>query len=73
MIDEVLAKIPLKPKGKMLYELMQKSGFIACVDCDENYKNDLDWSHKILLLRWRVKYDSHKINSNTHSLFTPFF
>jgi len=50
-IDEVFSKNTTKTEGQNAYELMQQSGFIGCVESDENlsenYKDHLDWSHKI--------------------------
>ncbi len=50
-IDEVFSKNTAKTEGQNAYELMQQSGFIASVEMDENlsenYKEHLDWSHKI--------------------------
>ena len=50
-IDEIFTKNVAKTEGQMAYQLMQQSGFIGCVENDENlsenYKDYLDWNHKI--------------------------
>lgn len=50
-IDEVFTKNLAATEGQNAYQLMQQSGFIGCVELDENlsenYKDKLDWSHKI--------------------------
>ena len=50
-IDEIFTKNPSKTEGQNAYELMLQSGFIGCVEMDENlsenYKDTLDWSHKL--------------------------
>ena len=50
-IDEIFAKTPIKTEGQTAYELMQQSGFIGSMedneDLSENYKDYLDWSHKV--------------------------
>ncbi len=50
-IDEIFSKNVAKTEGQTAYQLMQQSGFIGCVENDENlsenYKDYLDWSHKI--------------------------
>jgi len=50
-IDEVFTKNVAKTEGQNAYQLMQQSGFIGCVELDENlsedYKDKLDWSHKL--------------------------
>lgn len=50
-IDEVFTKNSAKTEGQNAYQLMQQSGFIGCVENDENlsenYKDYLDWSHKV--------------------------
>ncbi len=50
-IDEIFAKTPIKTEGQAAYELMQQSGFIGSMedngDLSENYKDYLDWSHKV--------------------------
>ncbi len=50
-IDEVFTQSTSKTEGQNAYQLMQQSGFIGCVENDENlsenYKDCLDWSHKI--------------------------
>lgn len=50
-IDEVFTKASSKTEGQNAYQLMQQSGFIGCMEdgenLSENYKNYLDWSHKI--------------------------
>lgn len=52
----LLKQLPHKPeqtlnKGQKAYQLMLESGFIGSValetDLSENYKDYLDWSHKI--------------------------
>lgn len=50
-IDEVFTKNLAATEGQNAYQLMQQSGFIGCVELDENlsenYKDQLDWSHKL--------------------------
>jgi hypothetical protein len=50
-IDEIFNKNTTKNEGQTAYQLMQQSGFIGCVELDENlsenYKDHLDWSHKL--------------------------
>ena len=50
-LDEFFIKNSVKTEGQNAYQLMQQSGFIGCVENDENlsknYKDYLDWSHKI--------------------------
>jgi hypothetical protein len=50
-IDEVFTKNLVATEGQNAYQLMQQSGFIGCVELDENlsenYKDKLDWSHKL--------------------------
>lgn len=50
-IDEVFAKTAIKTEGQAAHELMQQSGFIGSLedngDLSENYKDYLDWSHKV--------------------------
>lgn len=50
-IDEVFSKNRAKTEGQSAYQLMQQSGFIGCAEnnenLSENYKDCLDWSHKI--------------------------
>lgn len=50
-LDEFFIKNAAKTEGQSAYQLMQQSGFIGCVENDENlsenYKDYLDWSHKI--------------------------
>jgi hypothetical protein len=50
-IDEIFSKNSPKTEGRTAYQLMQQSGFIGCVELDENlsenYKDCLDWSHKL--------------------------
>lgn len=50
-LDEFFLKNLEKTEGQNAYQLMQQSGFIGCVENDENlsenYKDYLDWSHKI--------------------------
>jgi len=49
-IDQVFTSAA-KTEGQNAYLLMQQSGFIGCVENDENlsenYKDALDWNHKI--------------------------
>ena len=50
-IDEAFAKKNQPSEGEKAYQLMLESGFIGCVENDENlsenYKKYLDWSHKV--------------------------
>ncbi len=50
-IDEIFTQNIAKTEGQNAYQLMLQSGFIGCVEMDENlsenYKDDLDWSHKL--------------------------
>jgi hypothetical protein len=50
-IDEVFTKNLATTEGQNAYQLMQQSGFIGCMEDDgnlsENYKELLDWEHKI--------------------------
>lgn len=50
-IDEVFTKTSAKTEGQNAYQLMQQSGFIGSMEdgenLSENYKDYLDWSHKI--------------------------
>jgi hypothetical protein len=50
-IDEIFTKNTTKTEGQTAYQLMQQSGFIGCVELNENlsenYKNTLDWNHKL--------------------------
>jgi hypothetical protein len=50
-IDEVFSKNKIQNEGQIAYQLMLQSGFIGCVELDENlsenYKEHLDWSHKL--------------------------
>ena len=50
-IDEIFTKNATKTEGQTAYQLMQQSGFIGCVELNENlsenYKDYLDWSHKL--------------------------
>lgn len=50
-IDEIFDKSSDANEAQNAYQLMQQSGFIGCMEGDgdfsENYKNDLDWSHKV--------------------------
>jgi len=51
MIEEKAAEPQPLTEGKKAYQLMQESGFIGCVemeeDLSETYKEHLDWSHKV--------------------------
>jgi hypothetical protein len=51
LIDEVFSKNKIQNEGQTAYQLMLESGFIGCVEIDENlsenYKDYLDWSHKL--------------------------
>ncbi|PZN74413.1 MAG: hypothetical protein DM484_21455 [Candidatus Methylumidiphilus alinenensis] len=50
-IDEIFTTNVAKTEGYNAYQLMLQSGFIGCVEMDENlsenYKDTLDWSHKL--------------------------
>lgn len=50
-IDEIFTKNTTKTEGQTAYQLMQQSGFIGCVELNENlsenYKDILDWNHKL--------------------------
>jgi len=50
-IDEAFPKKIEQTEGEKSYQLMLQSGFIGCVEnhenLSENYKEYLDWSHKI--------------------------
>jgi hypothetical protein len=50
-IDDMFIKNASKTEGHSAYLLMQQSGFIGCVESEENlsenYKDSLDWNHKI--------------------------
>ena len=50
-IDKVFTDNSAKTEGSTAYQLMLDSGFIGCVEMDENlsenYKASLDWSHKL--------------------------
>jgi hypothetical protein len=50
-IDEIFTKNSSKTEGQNAYELMLQSGFIGSIEdgenLSENYKDYLDWSHKI--------------------------
>ena len=50
-IDEIFTTNVAKSEGSNAYQLMLQSGFIGCVEMDENlsenYKDTLDWSHKL--------------------------
>ncbi|MFU8788785.1 MAG: hypothetical protein ACNA7G_07130 [Methylobacter sp.] len=49
-IDDIFTKNTSKTEGQHAYRLMQQSGFIGCVENDENlsenYKSYLDWGNK---------------------------
>lgn len=50
-IDEVFIKNAANTEGQNAYQLMQQSGFIGSLEdngnLSENYKDYLDWSHKV--------------------------
>jgi len=50
-IDEIFSKNTTKTEGQTAYQLMQQSGFIGCVELNENlsenYKDILNWNHKL--------------------------
>jgi hypothetical protein len=50
-IDELFNENKTPNEGQTAYQLMLQSGFIGCVEIDENlsenYKNSLDWGHKL--------------------------
>ena len=50
-IDEIFTKNSSKTEGQNAYELMLQSGFIGSMEdgenLSENYKDYLDWNHKI--------------------------
>jgi len=52
-IDEIYSKKEAQAvtEGQRAYQIMQESGFIGCLESDENlsenYKDYLDWSHKV--------------------------
>jgi hypothetical protein len=50
-IDKIYQEKNSPTEGQSAYQLMQQSGFIGCVELNENlsenYKEHLDWSHKL--------------------------
>ena len=50
-IDKIYQEKNSLTEGQTAYQLMQQSGFIGCVELNENlsenYKEHLDWSHKL--------------------------
>lgn len=50
-IDKIYQEKNSPTEGQTAYQLMQQSGFIGCVELNENlsenYKELLDWSHKL--------------------------
>lgn len=50
-IDKIYQEKNSPTEGQIAYQLMQQSGFIGCVELNENlsenYKEHLDWSHKL--------------------------
>ncbi|MDP3878319.1 MAG: hypothetical protein Q8Q50_15185 [Methylobacter sp.] len=50
-IDKIFNENKMPNEGQAAYQLMLQSGFIGCVELDENlsenYKDYLDWSHKL--------------------------
>lgn len=50
-IDKIYQEKNSPTEGQTAYQLMQQSGFIDCLELNENlsenYKEHLDWSHKV--------------------------
>ncbi len=50
-IDKIYQEKNSPTEGQTAYQLMQQSGFIGCVELNENlsenYKEHLDWNHKL--------------------------
>lgn len=51
LIDEIFAKNTTKTEGEKLLAILQETGFLGSLPDDENlsenYKDYLDWSHKL--------------------------
>jgi hypothetical protein len=51
LIDEIFDKKIAKTEGEKLLDILQETGFLGSLPDDENlsenYKDYLDWSHKI--------------------------